>query len=300
VYYIQRLKSFRKSKEEAKIYRILTLFRTTAPYYFILFLISSMTYLLGLKLDAYISWPWYFVFGPVWIFDFILVMLLLCLLYFWIDRSQELRSAIQRTFPLALNPIASGIIVSIVISVLLFTALLSSKLDNILIVGSWSWWVIHSPFIYLCVLATAAPITLLIKRGWVWSCFWAIFLVVSFDLTILLSIAKLENQISGDWCLIFLPWWISDVFALVCAVSLCMELHSSRLGWCVTILYSSYMSSIITFRSLLCVNLGTVCSDPVAYSYNLIFIALHVFIFIFGLPVIIFMRRRWEIKQVSS
>lgn len=54
------------------------------------------------------------------------------------------------------------------------------------------------------------------------------------------------------------------------------------------------MSSIITFRSLLCVNLGIVCTDPITYSYNLIFISLQILIFIFGIPSVIFLRHRFS------
>lgn len=83
------------------------------------------------------------------------------------------------------------------------------------------------------------------------------------------------------------------MFALVAAVSLCIEMRNTRIGWSVTLLYTGYMASIITFRSLLCVNLGTSCSDPIGYSWNLIFISAQVLILLFGFPVIMFLRHRF-------
>jgi len=264
-----------------------------------MFLLSSLVYLVGLKLDNFINWHWYYVFTPVWIFDVMLLVILGCIIYFWVDHSEELTTAMQKSFPLVTTATSSLIMSSIIICVLVFTGLLSAKLDSVQIVQNWSWWAIYSPLFYLCILVTVLPFVMIAKRGWVWSGFWGIFLVVSYDLTILLIIAKLEQNISGDWCLIFLPWWISDVFALVCAVSLCMELHTLRLGWCITVIYAGYMASIITFRSLLCVNLGSVCGDPIGYSYNLIFISFHIFILSFGMPIILFIRRRWENKETN-
>jgi len=292
-YYITRYRSFRMMTQEANIYRVLALLRTTILHYVFIFLLSAAVYLIGLKLDGYVNVPWVVVLVPFWIVSAGLAVVAACVIAFWCNRAPELRAALSRTFPVVLSRWANILILSMIFCAFLFPVLLTARLDAFRHTEKLSWWIVTTPLLYICIVVTVSPIKSLIKNGWSWSSFWIMFLVLSYDITICLSIAKLEKILDGDWCLLFLPWWISDVFALVCAVSLCMELRSARLGWCVTVIYTGYMASIITFRSLMCVNLGTVCGDPVAYSYNLIFISLQVFLFIFGLPLILFLRNRF-------
>jgi len=132
------------------------------------------------------------------------------------------------------------------------------------------------------------------RKGWKWSLFWGLNFALSYAMTICLCVARIEGQVIEDWCLLFLPWWISDVFALVLVISMCMELHSAHSGWILTLIYAGYVSCSITFRSLLCVNLGSVCGDPITYSYNLILINVHIFVIFFGVPLILLVRHRLQ------
>ena len=294
MYYINRFTSYKLQAEEARIFRVFAILRSTIPYYFLLFFISGQVYVLGLKLDKYIDVSWFVVFSPLWLLSASYLLIGSLIIFGWFHLSQvEFRGAISRTFPFLLSKIKSAIILSLLLFAIIFFVLLSFKLDKMYL-NEASWWLVCAPLLYICLILTLSPIYSLIKNGWSWSAFWLIFLTSAYDLTLVLILLKLESVLSGDWCLLFLPWWISDVFALVSAVSLCMELKSSRLGWSLTIIYSAYMASIITFRSLLCVNLGSTCSDPVGYSWNLILITLQIFIFIFGVPVVVFIRHKFS------
>jgi len=294
-FYIDRFTSYVQHKQEAKIFKILMLFKTTSPYYFILFLCSFITYLMGLKLDAYINWPWYLVFIPVWLLDILLLTVVGTLLYFWISshNTPELKVGFQRVFPMLSSAPTKLVLVTVLCSFVTFSVLVSCKLDNLIFS---SWWIIFLPFFVICLIVTLNPVWT-IRKGWNWASFWSILLAVSYDIALLVIVAKLENQVQGDWCLLFLPWWISDIFALVRAVSLCIELHTTKINWIVTMTYGGYMSCSMTFRSLLCVNLGAVCGDPTAYSYNLIFTSLQTFILLFGVPLILFFRYR--VQKIS-
>jgi len=293
-FYITKYNNFHRHKQEAKHLRLLAFVQTTFPYYLFLALLDAAVFLTGLKLDGYINWSYFVVFGPLWAVDAVLLAVTIFVMGCWISQSPILESALKKTFPSVTSRYSSLGIVTFLLACVLCPVLLAMKLEGVPYVSSLNWWIILLPLLYISAVLTVFPLTLIQQRGWVWSLFWCVALLLSYDSTLLLVIAKLEGSIGGDFCLVFLPWWISDVFALVCAVSCCIELRSARLGWCITIIYAGYMISVITFRSLLCVNLGVVCGDPVAYSYTLIFITLHIFLFLFGIPSVIFIRQRFQ------
>lgn len=290
--YKDKFTLFRQKKQEAEIFKRLVLFRTTVPFYIVLFLISMLVFLSGLKLDGYLTWSWRKLFFPLWIIDLFMLSLSFFLLSYWGTKNKIYKRAFCRVFPTMSHPLATPFIVIASICMVVFTVLIVLKLDEVSPFAYLNWWCICAPLLVLNFLVMTPPIYMIVTRGWKWSYFWGIFFGGSYLFTLCLIIARTSGHIHGDWCLLFLPWWISDVFALVLCISMCMELHSTQTGWILTLLYSGYLSCSITFRSLLCVNLGSVCGDPVTYSYNLIFIIVHIFVIFFGVPFILLLRHR--------
>lgn len=89
-FYINKLRSFLHQKQEAKLLGVLSLFRTTIPYYFFLFLFSVEIYFIGLKLDGYINWLWVIVFIPMWVVDLILLSVVGFIISYWINKTKEM------------------------------------------------------------------------------------------------------------------------------------------------------------------------------------------------------------------
>jgi len=290
-FYIDRYQLYLKQKQETQIYRYLLYFRSTYSVYFVLFLFSWFAAFIGFKVDRFLNWSWFYIFIPLWIIEAIFLFGCSALIFSRLKRFPYFQKAFRRAFPLFTANKIAYLISTILLSFDCFTIFLALKLDEII---NWGWWVVSIPLIIFLVVTSAVPIILMIRKGRIWSIFWSFFLCLSIDITCTMVISKLAQSIKVDWCLLFLPWWISDIFALVCAICMCMEHHSKRAGWLVTAVFCLYLTSSVSFRSLMCVNLSNSCGDPISHPLTLILLSFHVFLVAVGFPLSQFVKKRFN------
>eukprot|EP01116_Phalansterium_solitarium_P010323 TRINITY_DN2498_c0_g1_i1.p1 TRINITY_DN2498_c0_g1~~TRINITY_DN2498_c0_g1_i1.p1 ORF type:complete len:987 (+),score=306.46 TRINITY_DN2498_c0_g1_i1:100-3060(+) len=301
-FYIERYKSYGVTSKELRVYKTLKLFNTTLPFYAVLVVLAAQVYAIGLKLDNYISLQWHVVFTPLWVFDVIVVLFSVLLVYFIVSfKSLPFDRAVRRLFPFVATQ--HGCLFLFIVCLLWLPSglFLAQKLDEVGRVAQWPWWAVFAPFFCILTLVAFLPSTLLIVwRRWIWSVFWLSFVGLSYLTAVVMAVAKLEFGVPvNDWCVVFLPWWVSDVFALITTICVCRELASPKLGWGVALLYMGYEAAVITLRSLLCVNLEGTCGDPVNYSYTLIFLALQFLLACVGFPAVFLLRGRFSKGLIS-
>lgn len=287
-FFVAKFSRFRQEKKLAKRYRFLTFFRSTLIAYVLCFSICAQLYVLGLKLDKTIDWNWFIIAIPSWLM--LTLFTYIVSIFTWnFYRSKATRNALRRVFGWINAPFI-WMACSFMILCVAQAVVLVYKFQNDLQTKSWNWWAVLSPGIALGVLSLAIP-SWVFFRPFRWSGFWFVLFISLCVLSFLLGIGRLQGNLTSDWCVILLPYWISDIFALICAISFCIELRTWSRGCGVSIACGLYLGCAITFRTLVCVNWGDYCSASSQYQYSGVFVPIHLMIALFGIPTTIFFRK---------
>ncbi|PRP85864.1 hypothetical protein PROFUN_06138 [Planoprotostelium fungivorum] len=290
--YIDRLQSFRSRWRQIKFHRTLAFFRTTMLLRVPLFLFSIFFWLLGSKIDNYLSIPWSVVFTPIWLIDAFLVIIIITIItYHRTSKDSPLRSAIYNTFPVVDGRFGSLWMSTFSLLFVLFSLLLWSRLA-----GKWTGpnWLVVVPVLIATVTANAYHFVDTIKQLKSFSNVGWILLLLCINVSLVQLTLWLSSVTSISFCSVIIPWWISDVSALIVMITSVIRFNGqSRSAGCVVCLFTTYLLSMIFLRIFLCLSLGSAdqCQSPRTYSWNLIFITVQIFILLFCYPVVFLLRK---------
>eukprot|EP01116_Phalansterium_solitarium_P006481 TRINITY_DN1879_c0_g1_i4.p1 TRINITY_DN1879_c0_g1~~TRINITY_DN1879_c0_g1_i4.p1 ORF type:complete len:1008 (+),score=287.87 TRINITY_DN1879_c0_g1_i4:193-3216(+) len=306
--YVRHNGRLRKRSFAGFLYSVLLFMRTSPPLYALLFLCTLQTYLVGLKIDDFIALPWHAVLFPAWIVNAVLVCMGVLLSYFVFRQSQTpFDWPVRKLYPFLRNPSGTVPVAVSVALLILSTLFLALKLDYTSpFSAQHSWWFVGFPVYLLLAILTVHHVVgaLLGDVSWSWGSFWMGFTCCGYLVTWLLVIAKIESDHFSntiEWWTVFIPWWVSDAFALAAVMFVCSSFAATKLIWTALATYLGYLLCIATFQGLLNSNLVTPCGDnPVAFSYTLIFIPLYILFSVIGVIGVAMMSQRAWITRIDK
>lgn len=252
---------------------------------------ALQAFLAGLKIDgagAVASIPWIVVFLPTLLVG--LVGLILCFLATMLRCKYRIGKAaleglaprMQLTVRTVSRPARLGFLWVVALAFFLTPILLSARID--IANASLSWWVALAPLFALLLSIAFIPARLLCSRrvSFVWlAAGLPLFLLIN----LVLAAAKLESLIQLDWCYLFVPWWISEIFLLCAAVGFCLFANKAVVGWVLSICCTVYIACMVILRTLLCANLGSrdgcfVGGQPLSFPATIVFIPIYIVLLI--------------------
>jgi hypothetical protein len=258
---------------------------STAPYYGIVLVMAVQIFLAGLKFDrvaSFASASWALTLIPSMLvgslgFLFCLLALAVRLRYrIGTAAMSGLSPSMRVTVRLVSHPaqLFFGFLAST--AFLLSPILISIRADS---VAPISWWVALAPVMVFLACCCVVPGRLICSRrvSFIWLAVGGpLFLLI----TLILVAAKLEGAIEAEWCILFVPWWVSEVFFLCAAVGLCLFANKAVVGWVLSICCVVYVTCMIVIRTLLCANLGsrdgcTTDGQPVSFPIGVVFVPLY-------------------------
>eukprot|EP01122_Echinamoeba_exundans_P014757 TRINITY_DN6743_c0_g1_i1.p1 TRINITY_DN6743_c0_g1~~TRINITY_DN6743_c0_g1_i1.p1 ORF type:complete len:1327 (-),score=168.94 TRINITY_DN6743_c0_g1_i1:211-4191(-) len=284
-FFIHGAAAFRRSKREGKMRAAVNVVHSTVPYYGIVFVFAIQIFLAGLKFDrvaSFASASWALTLLPTMFLG--CLSLSLCLLALAVRLRYRIGTAamsglspsMRVTVRLVSRPaqLFFGFLVST--AFLLTPALISIRADA---VAPISWWVALAPLMVFLACCCIVPGRLICSRrvSFIWLALGGpLFLLIK----LILVAAKLEGAIEAEWCILFVPWWVSEVFFLCAAVGLCLFANKAVVGWVLSICSVVYITCMIVIRTLLCANLGsrdgcTTDGQPVSFPIGVIFVPLY-------------------------
>eukprot|EP01117_Protostelium_nocturnum_P019126 TRINITY_DN81_c0_g3_i1.p1 TRINITY_DN81_c0_g3~~TRINITY_DN81_c0_g3_i1.p1 ORF type:complete len:1109 (+),score=279.52 TRINITY_DN81_c0_g3_i1:87-3413(+) len=291
--YIEKLNSYRKTWAEAKFQRIIKTFNTTFFLHMCLLLMSIWVWLVGIKLDRYTDLSWGAVFFPLWIIDAFLIITCIVIVAFWTQsKDAPLRNVLRRFFPSISSKRFCARTVIVCLCIVALTLLLWDRTIHRL-----NLWIVFSPLILIMALSIAELIKSVIRRASTFAnvC-WLIFSVLALC-TALVVIAWAQQRIPAAFCLMLVPWWASDMIALMLMIVYIVRLGAlGRVAGFLVYLFTIYLLTMVFLRIFLCLSFGDgdQCNNPRNFSWNLVFITLHVLLILFAFPLVHFMRGKFS------
>lgn len=214
-FFLHGAKRFARSKREGNLRSAVHAIHSTSPFYVAIFLVALQAFLVGLKLDgvsplSVASWGLLFV--PLLVLA--VCGLIICIAATTIRLKYRIGHAIlsglsqsmQVTVKTVSRPLRLIFIWLAALAFVFTPTLLSLKLDWKL---SVSWWIVMLPVFILLIALAIVPIRLVFSRkhSFIWFAGGGPLFLFG---TLLAVVAKLDAGLEIEWCILFVPWWLSE------------------------------------------------------------------------------------------